>query len=176
MKTSQEHLLDSIRPLASILKAIRIVFTSVGVVSIAVGQAWMTSDIAWQLSWAGFVFWCGIAAVILTGIILVLFEKDSVSLVLDLNEVEDLANRQKAYIEYLSRREQVLLSWQSITKLLSEILDQALTDPDLNLEKKKTMLTAIVEILADYKLTLMQIADEYCNVSIYEYSKNLEPS
>lgn len=49
-------------------------------------------------------------------------------------------------------------------------MDQALTTPDLSLEKKKVFFTAVVEILADYKFSLFRIADEYCNISIYEYS------
>lgn len=169
-KSSSDHLLDYIRPLARVLKAARLITSALGVVAIAVGQTWMTSQTPWQLEWATVIFWCGIFAVVLTGVILLFFEKDSASLLLDLSESEVLVDEQSDHIFYLERREEILLSWQSVTKLLAELLDQALTTSALDPEKKKAVFTAVVEILADYKFSLFRIADEYCNISIYEHS------
>ena len=170
-KSSSDHLLDYIRPLARVLKAARLTNSALGVGAIAVGQIWMTSQTPWQLEWATVIFWCGIFAIVLTGVILLFFEKDSASLLLDLHESEVLVDEQSDHILYLERREKILLSWQSVTKLLTELLNQALTASDLDPEKKKkAVFTAVVEILADYKFSLFRIADEYCNISIYEHS------
>lgn len=169
-QSSSDHLLEYIRPLARVLKAARLITSAFGVVAIAVGQAWMTSQTVWQQDWASSVFWCGVGAIIVTGLILLFFEKDSASLVLDLYAKETLVDEQLDHILYLERREEILLSWQSVTKLLAELLDQALTTSDLGHEKKKVFFNAVVEILADYKFTLFRIADEYCNISIYELS------
>ena len=169
-KSSSDHLLEYIRPVARVLKAARLITSALGVVAIAIGQTWMTSQTAWQLEWASFIFWGGVGAIVVTGFILFFFEKDSASLLLDLNASEALVGEQSDHIRYLERREEILLSWQSVTKLLAELLDQALTTPDLSLEKKKVFFTAVVEILADYKFSLFRIADEYCNISIYEHS------
>lgn len=173
-KSSSDHLLDYIRPLARVLKAARLITSALGVVAIAVGQTWMTSQTVWQNEWASFIFWCGVGAIVVTGFILLFFEKDSASLLLDLHDSEVLISDQSDHIRYLERREEILLSWQSVTKLLAELLDQALTDSDLNPEKKKIFYTAVVEILADYKFSLFRIADEYCNISIYEHSAETE--
>lgn len=150
-KSSSEHLLDYIRPLARVLKSARLITSGVGVVAIAVGQTWMTSGTAWQLAWATHVFWFGVIAVVLTGIILFFFEKDSASLLLDLNSSEVLVSEQRDHILYLERREEILLSWQSVTKLLAELLDQSLTTTELDVAKKRVFFSAVVEILADYK-------------------------
>jgi len=173
-KSSSDHLLDYIRPLARVLKAARLITSALGVVAIAVGQTWMTSQTVWQNEWASSIFWCGVGAIVVTGFILLFFEKDSASLLLDLHDSEVLISDQSDHIRYLERREEILLSWQSVTKLLAELLDQALTDSDLNPEKKKIFYTAVVEILADYKFSLFRIADEYCNISIYEHSAETE--
>lgn len=169
-KSSSDHLLDYIRPLARVLKAARLITSALGVVAIAVGQTWMTSQTVWQHEWASVIFWCGVGAIVVTGFILLFFEKDSASLLLDLNASEVLVGEQSDHIRYLERREEILLSWQSVTKLLAELLDQALTASDLSASKKKVFYTAVVEILADYKFSLFRIADEYCNISIYEHS------
>lgn len=169
-KSSSDHFLEYIRPLARVLKAARLITSALGVAAIAIGQTWMTSQTPWQLEWASFIFWGGVGAIVVTGFILFFFEKDSASLLLDLNASEALVGEQSDHIRYLERREEILLSWQSVTKLLAELLDQALTTPDLSLEKKKVFFTAVVEILADYKFSLFRISDEYCNISIYEHS------
>ena len=169
-KLSSDYLLEYIRPIARVLKAARLITSALGVVAIAVGQTWMTSQTAWQLEWAPLIFWSGVGAIVVTGLILLFFEKDSASLLLDLNASEVMVSEQSGHIRYLERREEILLSWQSVTKLLAELLDQALTTSELDPEKKKAIFTAVVEILADYKFSLFRIADEYCNISIYEHS------
>jgi hypothetical protein len=169
-QSSSDHLLEYIRSIARVLKVARLTTSALGVAAIAVGQIWMTSQIAWQLDWAPLIFWSGVGAIVVTGLILLFFEKDSASLLLDLNASEVLVNKQSDHIRYLERREEMLLSWQSVTKLLAELLDQALTSSDLNPEKKKVFFTAVVEILAEYKFSLLRIGDEYCNISIYEHS------
>ncbi len=169
-KSSLDHLLDYIRPLALVLRVARLIFSAFGMAAIAVGQIWMTSQTVWHQEWAPSIFWCGVGAIVITGFILLFFEKDSASLLLDLNASEVLVRDQSDHIRYLERREEILLSWQSVTKLLAELLDQALTDPELSPEKKNIFYTAVVEILADYKFSLFRIADEYCNISIYEHS------
>lgn len=163
-KRAIDYLLGDIRAQAHVLKWARLIFSALGVAAIAVGQVWIASG------WGTTVFWCGVAMVVLTGVVLFFFEKDSASLILDLNASEVLVGEQADHIRYLERREEILLSWQSITKLLSELLDQALTATDLGAETKKVFFTAVVEILADYKFSLFRIADEYCNISIYELS------
>lgn len=170
MTRSTDYLFDWIRPLAKTLKILRLVFTGLGVAFIAVGQVWMDSENSWQADWSNLIFWIGVLAVFFSGVFLVLFERDGVSVLLDLRRSEELVAQQQDYITYLSKRESILLTWQTVTKLLSELLDQALTEPEISDEKQKMMMLTTVEILADYKLTLLQIADEYCNISIYEYN------
>lgn len=170
VKSWSDHLLDNIRPKARASKIARSIPNFLGAVFIAVGQVWMTSQTPWQLEWSTPIFWFGIILVILTGVILLFFDKDILSLIIDLKASEDLADERSDYIYYLEQREKILLDWQSVTKLLAELLDEALANPTLDPEKKKAVFTAVVEILADYKFSLFRIADEYCNISIYEHS------
>lgn len=173
-KPSSDHALELIRPFARLVKTAKWVLNSVGVVGIGVGQIWTSSQIEWQIKSAPIVFWIGVSTVVATTLILLFIDKDGASLIIDLNASETLAKKQSEYIDYLKRREEVLLSWQSITKLLSELLDQALTTSEINPDKKEVFFSAVVEILADYKFSLFRIADEYCNISIYEHSADTD--
>ncbi len=169
-KNAEDFLVEQLAYVRGSLKFLRIVFSGLGVVAIPLGQYFQNSNTAWQVNVAGYLFWGGVLAVLATGAILLLFERDSTDLVVALKETEDTVDDQKAYIEYMSWREDLLLSWQSVTKLLSELADQALTANPLTKEVQEHIYTAVVEILAEYKLSLFRIGDEYCNISLYQMS------
>lgn len=170
-KFSTDYIVEQFKYVAGALKVLRLIFSGFGVAAIPIGQSWQTSSTVWKSASADYIFWGGIVAVIATGFILLLFEKDSVSLTIQLRETEEAVDDQERYIDYMHWREELLLSWQTVTKLLSELTDQALTIEPLTFENRRHIYTAVVEILANYKLSIFRIGEEYCNISLYQKSE-----
>jgi len=74
----------------------------------------------------------------------------------------------------MRKREDIILSWQSVTTYLFELIDEAIdaaVDIDIRSreEKKKNIYSAATEVLASYKSSLFNIADDYYSISIYRY-------
>lgn len=165
--TSENYMINQFRYVAGALKVLRFIFSAFGVIAIPVGQIWQTSATPWQQNSADYIFWGGVVSIMIVGLVLSFFERDAVSITLQLRRTEQTVAEQTKHIDYMRWREDMLLAWQAVTKLLLELADQTLTADPLTKEKRGFIFTAIVEILADYKFSLFRINDEYCNISLY---------
>ena len=105
--------------------------------------------------------------IVVGGLALLFFERNNVSLLLNLHQRDEAISDLSNHIEYLEEREKILLSWQSVTKLFGELIDQSIISEKVDKDDRFKIFLAIVEIIAEYRYSLFKICDEYCNILVY---------
>lgn len=167
-----DYINKNFRTASYFVKFLKFLIPAGAAAAIACGQWWQKSQTPWQAEWASTTFVTGVILLVVGGIILIFFDKDNYDLMLALKKEQRESTALDQHISYLESREEVLLSWQTVTKVLMELLDQVLLAKQLDDVERKIIYTAIVEVIAEYKLTLFGIKDEYCNISIYQLNSD----
>lgn len=167
--TVLQHIADYLGSLSGAIKRIRIVALVFGTGMIAVGQYFLGFQTGWQAEIAGEVFWVGLVVLLLTNLILVFVDKQSVETMQSLHAVE----QEKAEVEdenvFLEKSYQVVVAWLTLTKLISELTDQALEATEIDEQGERRLYGAAVEFIAEYKSRLFGIEDDYLNISLYSH-------
>lgn len=120
-------------------------------------------------STASTAFVVGLIMVLIANLVLVFVDKQSVETVRDLHKAEMEMERQRARIERNVRTETALVAWTTLTKVLSEVLDTALAKDQLSLEDTRKLYEFAIEAIAERRMRLFGIEDDYLNISLYAW-------
>ena len=164
-----DHLSVFLNRLSFAVKGIRFFAMVGGVALTGLGHYFRASSVAWQAGIADTLFWIGLVTLLLTNLLLVFVDKQSVEVLQSLHEEEKRNNELELILDDYEYETEALIAWNTLSRLLSELLDQALTNPVFDEHTRNRMFQAAVEFIADRKLRLFGVEDDYLNVSIYEH-------
>ena len=160
----QSYLSDYIDHVGFSAKSIRFV-ALIGAVLTVIGHYLRGLDVNWQMI-PDTLFWVGLIVMLITNLLLVFIDKQSVEILKSLHEEE----KKNDELEYLANENKALISWNTLMKINFELLDRALLNPTMNQDSRSLLFKAAVECIAERKHRLFGIEDDYLNISVYEYS------
>lgn len=126
------------------------------------------------LEFAENLFYVGIFIFLFTNLILLRIDKTEVDVLKSLHEKEAELEQLDAEITDFEDNNIALTSWTTLSRLISELIDQALLSNTICKNKKSTLFHTATEFISSYKERLFGIGDDYLNISIYEFSKESE--
>ncbi|WP_431299180.1 GAF domain-containing protein [Tabrizicola sp. BL-A-41-H6] len=117
----------------------------------------------------GPLFWVGLVAFAVTTVLLFAIEQSPADQLKALHASEIRVAELEDDFEGSEAAREIFSSWLSLTKLLQELVDQALVAERISEEEKCDLFRVAVEFIAAYKLRLFGMSDDYMNISVYEY-------
>ena len=115
------------------------------------------------------MFWIGVVLFTVASLLLFIFEHGPADQLKALHATErKLVDLEQDFNSSETTRER-LSSWVTLTKLLQEVVDHALAAERVSEEEKRQLFRMAVEFIAEYKLRLFGMTDDYMNISVYEY-------
>lgn len=164
------HLSDYLDRLATAVKCIRFLALVGSVAIIGIGHYFRGAEAEWQTSIADTLFWIGLAVLLIANLLLVFVDRQPVEILKSLHEEEKRSKKREDLIKEYRLESEALTAWNTLTRFNSELLDQALLNPEMNRNSRSRVFEAAVEFIADYKQRLFGIEDDYLNISVYERS------
>lgn len=165
-----EHISDYIDRLSYAVKGIRFFALVGGVALTGLGHYFRGSDVAWQASISNTLFWVGLVVLLITNLLLVFVDRQSVEILKSLHEEEKRSDELEELVDENQFETEALVAWNTLTRLNSELLDQALINPAMDQASRSRVFEAAVEFIADRKYRLFGVDDDYFNISVYEHS------
>lgn len=154
------------------MKKIRFFALLVGTGLTAIGSYFRDTEEGWLSANLGeIVFWVGLTVLLLTNLLLVFIDKQSMETLKSLLEEEEKSSELRAELESLDGDHRAAMAWLTLNKLMSEMVDQAISADRIDAETSKRLYRTAVEFIADYKTRLFGIGDDYLNISIYQYNE-----
>jgi hypothetical protein len=118
---------------------------------------------------AMWLFAFGVVGVLMTTALLFIFDQGPTEQLTSLHSAEgELVELEEGLEEVVQSRE-IVLSWLALSKLLQELVDQAIKSDTINRHEKERLFELAVEFIAEYRSRLFGIGDDYLNISVYEY-------
>ena len=161
---------DYIDRMSFAVKSIRFFAMAGGLVLIVTGQYLRGSNVEWQASISDTLFWVGLSILLITNLLLVFIDKQPVEILKYLHEEEKRSNELRGVVDDLHFENKALIAWNTLTRLNSGLLGQALANPTMDPASRSSVFEVAVEFIADRKQRLFGIEDDYLNISVYEYS------
>lgn len=116
------------------------------------------------------LFWIGLVVLLITNLLLIFIDKDSIKILKSLHEKEKQSDELENLVNDLRFENKALVAWNTLTKINFGLLNQALTKSKMDPASRSRMFNAAVEFIAEQKYRLFGIEDDYLNISVYEYS------
>lgn len=171
---SQEHFLAYLDRVAKHIRLVRFLSNFIGVGLSAVGYFLRDSSYFW-LSYYADTFWLvGLALLLLANFLLVFLDKQSIETLRKFHTTETELEEVLDEREDLLGELEIWYSWNTLTKLLSELTDQAIEANTINKDQEKRLYNAAVEFIADYKSRIFGFEDDYANISAYQFNSETE--
>ncbi|EEB85944.1 GAF domain-containing protein [Roseobacter sp. GAI101] len=171
MKTI-EHVTGYLDSLSLSVKTLRLVALVVGVGMSAVGYYFRGSEHPILSENADTIWLVGLSMLLLANLVLVFVDKQSVELLKSLHAKETEVEATEQTVSELSHDNTTLTAWLALTKLLSELTDQAMAADTVDRETTIRLYKAAVEFIAEYKGRLFGFNDDYANIAIYEFDQS----
>lgn len=168
-KKSLELFAKYLDAMAPAVKRVRFIGLVAGFGIVTVGNHWRGSDVPFLAENASTVFWVGLTILLLVNFLLLFIDKQTVETLQALHAEEGKTEQLEAELEELDQYLRALVAWLTLSKLMSELIDQLLREDNLGPEEKERIFNAAVEFIAERKLRLFGIEDDYLNISIYMY-------
>lgn len=170
--TVVEHFSEWMSRVAKSVNVIRFFALVVGSLLTVIGQYYKGSSNAAFAAHADTAFWVGLATLLLTNLLLVFVDSQAIGVLKSLHKAEEQLEAQALELEQLDWDNKSLSAWLTLSKLLAELIDQAIEAEEVDESSAERLYQAAVEFIADYKARLFGFEDDYANISIYELNSS----
>lgn len=167
--TTISHISNYLDSLSGAVKKIRFFALIVGAGLTATGSYFRGADQGWLADNANTIFWVGLITLLITNLLLVFIDKQAVETLKSLHAEEAKSRSLQAELDALADDHRTAMAWLTLSKLMTEMVDQVIAAESIDAETSKRMYNTVVEFIADYKTRLFGIGDDYLNISIYEF-------
>lgn len=168
--TTIEHVSKYIDSLSGAVKRLRFAALVIGAGLTALGHYARGTEGTWLAENANSVYWVGLTVLLLTNLVLVFVDKQSIETIKSLHKEESKNKDLLAELNALHDNHRAAVAWLTLDKLISELVDQAIEADHVDQEAAKRLYAAAVEFIAEYKNRLFGMEDDYINISIYEFN------
>jgi hypothetical protein len=173
--TSMSHLSKYLESLSGAVKQVRFVALVFGAGLTAAGSYFRSLDEeGWFTDNANTIFWVGLFSLLLTNLLLVFIDRQSVETLKSLHAEEERSLALKTELIALENDHRVAMAWLTLYKLMTEMVDQAISAETVSQETAKRLYNTVVEFIADYKSRLFGIGDDYLNIAIYQFNEEVQ--
>lgn len=171
---SLEHLSKYLNIISFSVKYLRFVALVVGVGLTTLGHFNRGSaEENWLANNADVLFWVGLSVLLLTNLLLVFVDRQSIEILRSLHAEEQKNALISEELASLQGEKRALAAWVTLTKLISELIDQAIDAQAIDDDAANRLYGAAVEFIAEYRNRLFGIEDDYINISIYEFNTKI---
>jgi hypothetical protein len=171
MKTI-EHVTEYLDRISSSVKVLRYLALVIGVGMSAAGYYFRTSEKLFLSENADTIWLSGLGLLLVANLLLVFVDKPSVEMLKSLHAKETETEELDKTVAQLSQDNTILTAWLTLTKLLSELIDEAMAADKVERDESLLLYKAAVEFIAEYKGRLFGFNDDYANISIYEFDED----
>ena len=180
---SLNHLSNYLDRLIPSVRFIRFIVSVVGAFLTAVGAYFRSADpplgrdeqiFSFLVSQSDTLFWVGLAIMLLAQFLLVFIDRQAVDILKSLFEQEAKTNQINESLEQSETERRTMLAWITLTRLVSELIDQAISAKNIDANFEKKIYETLVEFVAEYKSRLFGMGDEYVNISVYKFNNILD--
>lgn len=164
-----EHVASYLDRISGAVKILRFLALVVGVGMSVAGYYFRSSEQAVLAENADLIWMVGLVLLLIANLLLVFVDRQSVETLKSLHQQEVQVKEWEDEASQLQEQNAILSAWLTLTKLLSELTDQAIAADQVDRETESRLYKATVEFIAEYKSRLFGFNDDYANIAIYEY-------
>ncbi|RAP39673.1 hypothetical protein BYZ73_19325 [Rhodovulum viride] len=128
----------------------------------------------WVYDNASEIFYVGVSILLLTNLLLVFIDKQAIETLKSLYEEEEKVRALQVELSELKVDFNVTVAWLTLTKLMTELVDQAIAAEAIDAATSERLYNTVVEFIADYKMRIFGMGDDYLNISIYQFNEKTE--